>query len=145
VRHRAPRDHRPRVVAGAARDDAGAVRAALPVAGRGRAAVADRGHADHRRRRGRPARTLVASAGHRRRRSGIAHAHAPTSARHERIASTEEDAMAQEHAGLEAAEQAAAMLNAAGMPRMPARVMMALAGSPDDGYTAAELAGRLGV
>ena len=53
--------------------------------------------------------------------------------------------MAEEHAGVEAAEQAAAMLNAAGMPRMPARVMMALAGSPDEGYTAAELGERLGV
>ncbi len=37
------------------------------------------------------------------------------------------------------------MLTAVGMPRMPARVMMALAGSPDDGYTAAELGERLGV
>jgi DNA-binding transcriptional regulator GbsR (MarR family) len=37
------------------------------------------------------------------------------------------------------------MLAAAGMPRMPARVMMALAGSPDEGYSAAELADRLGV
>ncbi len=37
------------------------------------------------------------------------------------------------------------MLTAAGMARMPARVMMALVGSPDDGYTAAELAERLGV
>ena len=49
------------------------------------------------------------------------------------------------HPGAEAAEQAAAMLAAAGMPRMPARVMMALVGSPDEGYTAAELAERLGV
>ncbi|MBD8022776.1 GbsR/MarR family transcriptional regulator [Microbacterium gallinarum] len=49
------------------------------------------------------------------------------------------------HPGVEAAEQAAAMLAAAGMPRMPARVMMALVGSPDEGYTAAELAERLGV
>ena len=49
------------------------------------------------------------------------------------------------HAGSEPAEQAAAMLTAAGMPRMPARVMMALVGSPDAGYTAAELADRLGV
>jgi DNA-binding MarR family transcriptional regulator len=53
--------------------------------------------------------------------------------------------MTNEHPGAEAAEQAAAMLTAAGMPRMPARVMMALAGSPDDGYTAADLADRLGV
>lgn len=50
-----------------------------------------------------------------------------------------------EHPGSEAAEQAAAMLAAVGMPRMPARVMMALAGSPDEGYTAADLADRLGV
>lgn len=49
------------------------------------------------------------------------------------------------HAGTEAAEQAAALMTAAGMARMPARVMMALVGSPDDGYTAAELAERLGV
>src|SRR5688572_32624109 len=53
--------------------------------------------------------------------------------------------MATEHPGMEQAEQAAAMLAAAGMARMPARVMMALVGSPDDGYTAAELAERLGV
>lgn len=50
-----------------------------------------------------------------------------------------------EHPGTEPAEQAAAMLAAAGMARMPARVMMALVGSPDEGYTAAELADRLGV
>ena len=50
-----------------------------------------------------------------------------------------------EHAGSEPAEQAAAMMTAAGMPRMPARVMMALVGSPDTGYTAAELAERLAV
>ena len=50
-----------------------------------------------------------------------------------------------EHPGTDPAEQAAAMLAAAGMPRMPARVMMALVGSPDEGYTAAELADRLGV
>lgn len=49
------------------------------------------------------------------------------------------------HPGVEPAEQAAAMLAAAGMGRMPARVMMALVGSPDEGYTAAELAERLGV
>ncbi|QIG39268.1 MarR family transcriptional regulator [Microbacterium sp. 4R-513] len=53
--------------------------------------------------------------------------------------------MATEHPGAEAAEQAAAMLTAAGMARMPARVLMALVGSPDEGYTAAELADRLGV
>ncbi|MEI3868122.1 MULTISPECIES: helix-turn-helix domain-containing protein [unclassified Microbacterium] len=49
------------------------------------------------------------------------------------------------HPGVERAERAAAMLAAAGMPRMPARVMMALVGSPDEGYSAAELASRLGV
>jgi DNA-binding transcriptional regulator GbsR (MarR family) len=53
--------------------------------------------------------------------------------------------MGDAHAGTEAAEQAAAMLTALGMARMPARVMMALAGSPDDGYTAADLSDRLGV
>jgi DNA-binding MarR family transcriptional regulator len=47
--------------------------------------------------------------------------------------------------GAEAAERAAAMLTAAGMPRMSARVMMALVGSPDEGYSAADLAERLGV
>lgn len=50
-----------------------------------------------------------------------------------------------DHPGVEAAEQAAAMLTAAGMARMPARVMTALVGSPDEGYTASELAERLGV
>ena len=49
------------------------------------------------------------------------------------------------HPGVERAERAAAMLAAAGMPRMPARVMMALVGSPDEGYSAADLAERLGV
>ncbi|MCC2031703.1 MarR family transcriptional regulator [Microbacterium sp. BWT-G7] len=53
--------------------------------------------------------------------------------------------MANEHPGMKPAEQAAAMLAAAGMARMPARVMMALVGSPDEGYTAADLAERLGV
>jgi DNA-binding MarR family transcriptional regulator len=53
--------------------------------------------------------------------------------------------MGEGHPGIEPAEQAAAMLTAAGMARMPARVMMALVGSPDEGYTAAELAERLGV
>ncbi len=53
--------------------------------------------------------------------------------------------MTDEYPGVGAAEQAAALLAAAGMARMPARVMMALVGSPDDGYTAAELAQRLGV
>jgi DNA-binding MarR family transcriptional regulator len=55
------------------------------------------------------------------------------------------DDTGQGHAGTAAAEQGAAMLAAAGMGRMPARVMMALVGSPDDGYTAAELGERLGV
>lgn len=50
-----------------------------------------------------------------------------------------------DHPGTGPAEQAAALLAAAGMARMPARVMMALVGSPDEGYTAAELAERLGV
>jgi DNA-binding transcriptional regulator GbsR (MarR family) len=53
--------------------------------------------------------------------------------------------MSDAYPGVDAAEQAASMLAAAGMARMPARVMMALVGSPDDGYTAAELADRLGV
>jgi hypothetical protein len=53
--------------------------------------------------------------------------------------------MGSDHPGAEAAEQAAALMAAAGMARMPARVMMALIGSPDDGYTAADLAERLGV
>jgi hypothetical protein len=53
--------------------------------------------------------------------------------------------MGDQHPGTESAEQAAAMMTAAGMARMPARVMMALVGSPDEGYTAAELAERLGV
>lgn len=53
--------------------------------------------------------------------------------------------MNDDHPGAEAAEQAAALLAAAGMARMPARVMMALVGSPDEGYTAAELSERLGV
>ncbi|MDF2561037.1 MAG: hypothetical protein K0R99_2483 [Microbacterium sp.] len=49
------------------------------------------------------------------------------------------------HRGIEPAEQAAAMMTAAGMPRMPARVMMALVAAPDGGYTAAQLGERLGV
>lgn len=49
------------------------------------------------------------------------------------------------HPGVEPAEQAAALLATSGMPRMQARVLMALVGSPDDGYTAADLAERLGV
>jgi DNA-binding transcriptional regulator GbsR (MarR family) len=46
---------------------------------------------------------------------------------------------------VDTAEQAAGMLTAAGMPRMPARVMMALVASPDAGYSAGELGDRLGV
>lgn len=49
------------------------------------------------------------------------------------------------HLAIGPAEQAAAMLTAAGMPRMPARVMMALVAAPDGGYTAAQLGERLGV
>lgn len=50
-----------------------------------------------------------------------------------------------EHRAIEAAERGAAVMAAAGMPRMPARVMMALIAAPDDGYTAADLCDRLGV
>ena len=50
-----------------------------------------------------------------------------------------------EHRAVEAAEQAAAIMTATGMPRMPARVMMALIAAPEGGYTAAELGDRLGV
>ncbi len=50
-----------------------------------------------------------------------------------------------DHRAIEPAEQAAAMMTAAGMPRMPARVLMALIAAPGDGYTAAELGERLGV
>jgi len=53
--------------------------------------------------------------------------------------------MAPDHAGTGPAERAAAMLAALGMQRMSARVMMALVGAPDEGYTAAGLAERLGV
>lgn len=49
------------------------------------------------------------------------------------------------HAAVEAAEQTAALLTSAGMPRMPARVLTALLAAPTEGYTAAELAERLGV
>jgi predicted transcriptional regulator len=49
------------------------------------------------------------------------------------------------HRAIGPAEQAAAMLTAAGMPRMPARVMMALVAAPDGGYTAAQLGERLGI
>ncbi len=50
-----------------------------------------------------------------------------------------------EHRATEAAERAAAIMTAAGMPRMPARVMMALIAAPADGYTSADLCERLGV
>jgi DNA-binding Lrp family transcriptional regulator len=50
-----------------------------------------------------------------------------------------------EYIGVEPAEQAAAIITAAGMPRMPARALMALVAAPAGGYTAAELADRLGV
>ncbi|QNA91319.1 MULTISPECIES: GbsR/MarR family transcriptional regulator [unclassified Microbacterium] len=50
-----------------------------------------------------------------------------------------------DHRGVEPAEQAAAMMTAAGMARMPARVMMALVAAPEGGYTAAQLGERLGV
>lgn len=49
------------------------------------------------------------------------------------------------HRAIAPAERAAAMLTAAGMPRMPARVMMALVAAPDGGYTAAQIGDRLGV
>ncbi|WP_136056984.1 helix-turn-helix domain-containing protein [Microbacterium sp. K24] len=49
------------------------------------------------------------------------------------------------HRAIQPAEQAAAMLTAAGMSRMPARVMMALVAAPDGGYTAAQIGDRLGV
>jgi len=49
------------------------------------------------------------------------------------------------HRGIDAAEAAAAMITAVGFPRMPGRVMMALIAAPAEGYTAAELADRLGV
>jgi DNA-binding transcriptional regulator GbsR (MarR family) len=50
-----------------------------------------------------------------------------------------------EYSGMEPAEQAATVMTAAGMPRMPARVMMALIAAPEGGYTAAELSERLGI
>jgi len=51
----------------------------------------------------------------------------------------------EEHLGIEAAEEAAAMIAGVGFPRMPGRVMMALIAAPAEGYTAADLATRLGV
>lgn len=54
--------------------------------------------------------------------------------------------MAKDEAGLRTAvEQSAAILTAAGFPRMPARAMMTLLVSETGGYTAAELADILGV
>ncbi len=50
-----------------------------------------------------------------------------------------------EYRATEAAERAASIMTAAGMPRMPARVMMALIAAPADGYTSADLCERLGV
>ncbi|MGN8025273.1 GbsR/MarR family transcriptional regulator [Microbacterium sp. 22242] len=55
------------------------------------------------------------------------------------------DAAPSAHRGVDAAESAAAMITAVGFPRMPGRVMMALIAAPAEGYTAAELADRLGV
>lgn len=49
------------------------------------------------------------------------------------------------HLGIEAAEDAAAMIADVGFPRMPGRVLMALIAAPEEGYSAAELAERLGV
>ncbi len=50
-----------------------------------------------------------------------------------------------ERALREAAEQSAALLTAAGMPKMPARVLMALTVAEDGGLTALELGKVLGV
>lgn len=55
------------------------------------------------------------------------------------------DGTAADHRAVDAAERAAATMADAGMPRMPARVMMALVAAPAGGSTAAELAHRLGV
>lgn len=49
------------------------------------------------------------------------------------------------HHGVDAAEEAAAMITAVGFPRMPGRVLMALIAAPAEGYTAAGLGERLGV
>ncbi|MEI3848842.1 MULTISPECIES: GbsR/MarR family transcriptional regulator [Microbacterium] len=49
------------------------------------------------------------------------------------------------HQGVDAAEDAAAMIASVGFPRMPARVLMALIAAPAEGYTAGDLAERLGV
>ncbi|WP_353114194.1 helix-turn-helix domain-containing protein [Microbacterium sp.] len=50
-----------------------------------------------------------------------------------------------EHRGIDAAEDAAAMIASVGFPRMPGRVLMALIAAPAEGYTASDLAERLGV
>ena len=98
---------------------------------------------DRDRRRRRPPRPLVAR--RRRRRSAARHpSPSCAAASWPRADSVGTDDRA-DLPRADAAEQAAAMLTAAGMPRMPARVMMALVGSPDEGYSAAELAERLGV
>nr|WP_315268022.1 MarR family transcriptional regulator [Microbacterium lemovicicum] len=49
------------------------------------------------------------------------------------------------HRAIEAAERGAAVMTAAGMPRMPARVLMALVAAPDGGSSAADISERLGV
>lgn len=49
------------------------------------------------------------------------------------------------HLGVDAAESAAAVITAAGFPRMPARVLMSLIAAPAGGYTAGEIGQRLGV
>ena len=59
--------------------------------------------------------------------------------------SVTDPADAEEHLGIDAAEEAAAMIAGVGFPRMPGRVMMALIAAPAEGYTAADLATRLGV
>ncbi|MFJ6653359.1 GbsR/MarR family transcriptional regulator [Microbacterium sp. NPDC091313] len=51
----------------------------------------------------------------------------------------------QPHRAVDAAEQSAALLTSAGMPRMPSRVLTALLAAPPEGYTAAELGDRLGI
>lgn len=48
-------------------------------------------------------------------------------------------------AGADGTERAAAVLTAAGFPRMPARVLMTITAGPQDGLTAAEIGQRLGV
>ena len=54
--------------------------------------------------------------------------------------------MARDEQGLQAAvEQSAAVLTAAGFPRMPARVLMALLVTDEGGLTASELGEQLGV